>query len=104
MDGDIVEKVVPLAAREDIDGSGRVYAKRFDDTELTDSALLLVETGLTMPVRATRACSMADISLAVRCIVEKLTGPLRSDRADSERGGNGIGGAVPGIRLACEDL
>lgn len=98
MEGDMVENVVPLGAREDMDGAPcRELSNLLEVMELVVSALLEVDSGLDIPFRAARACSRVDISFAVRCMVDKLTGPLRSVSRDSGLEGTAIGGAVPGI-------
>lgn len=71
MDGEMVEKVVPLAAREEIVGAPLGY--RFD-VVLTDSARLLTDTGLDNPDRSERASSIMDLS-AFLWIVDRVAGP-----------------------------
>lgn len=67
IEGDMVEKVVPLSAFEEtIEGLVRRYWYGFDDLELTDSSPLRVETGLDMLDRSWRAFSIACISPVVR--------------------------------------
>ena len=76
IDGEIVEKVVPLGACEDImEAFVRWYWYGFEDRELTDSVLLLEETGLDSSDRSRRASSIVFISFAVLWIVERSTGP-----------------------------
>ena len=74
MDGEKVEKVVPLAARDDTDGAF-LGPNLAEDRELIDSVLLVVEIGLAISARSCRACSTACISFAARCIVESDAGP-----------------------------
>lgn len=94
IDGEIVENVVPLAARVEIDGRCLGYAIRFE-LVLRESVRLLVDTGLAMSDRSIRACSML-FNSAFRCMVDRGTGPLLL--SDCREGGlTGIGGAVPGM-------
>ena len=51
MEGDIVEKVVPLFARDDIDGACPRCALRFDEA-LRDVPRLLVDIGLAILARS----------------------------------------------------
>ena len=96
MDGEIVENVVPLSAREETDGTRLEYGPRNDDRELMVSVLLVVDTGLAMADLSIRACSIDDISLVFRWIVERVTGPRPV--SDCREGAlTGIGGAVPGM-------
>ena len=89
-----MEKVVPLAACVDIEGTCLWYARRLEDV-LIDSPRLLVDTGLDKVDRSLRACSIAEKS-AFFWIVERETAPrLFSDVREAGR--IGIGGAVPGI-------
>lgn len=101
MDGEAVEKVVPLGALDEMEGIYLGYARRPEDRELIVSVLLVDETGLPIPSRMFLACSIAPISVAVLWMVDSVTTPRScSDIARLIV----IGGAVPGIFWPCRVL
>lgn len=73
MEGEKVEKVVPLAAREETDGARFRYPA--EERELIESVILVVEAGLAISFRSLLACSTADISCEARWMVDRLAGP-----------------------------
>ncbi len=77
MEGETVEKVVPLWARDEMEGTCLGYVRWLDDSELMVSVLLVDESvGLVISSRSCRAWSIEFISFAVFWIVDNVTAPL----------------------------